>query len=65
MRCTPAPVLRRNQSCFVAMTLATWLLIPEQQAVEVWPATSLDAAPLFPGCRSISAPSGSRACSGR
>jgi Uma2 family endonuclease len=38
-----------------------WLLIPEQQAVEVWPAqgrparldaaTSLDAAPLFPGLR--------------
>jgi Uma2 family endonuclease len=38
-----------------------WLLIPEQQAVEVWPAsgggdphrinaaTSLDAGPLFPG----------------
>ena len=40
-----------------------WLLIPEQQAVEVWPAnagvdpqrinaaTSLDAGPLFPGLR--------------
>jgi Uma2 family endonuclease len=40
-----------------------WLLIPEQQAVEVWPAsgagdpqrieeaTSLDAGPLFPGVR--------------
>ena len=35
-----------------------WLLIPEQQAVEVWPgptrldaATNLDAAPLFPGLR--------------
>ena len=42
-----------------------WLLIPEQQAVEVWPAqgagepaparldaaSSLDAAPLFPGLR--------------
>jgi len=25
-----------------------WLLIPEQQAVEVWPA-SLDASSLFPG----------------
>ncbi len=33
----------------LASALLGWLLIPEQQAVEVWPATSLDAGALFPG----------------
>ena len=54
--------LRRKMATYQANGAQLgWLLIPEQQAVEVWPAsgggdpqridaaTSLDAAPLFPG----------------
>jgi Uma2 family endonuclease len=56
--------LRRKMAAYQANgTQLGWLLIPDQQAVEIWPAigaaepqrvdaaTELEAGPLFPGLR--------------
>jgi Uma2 family endonuclease len=56
--------LRRKMAAYQANGAQLgWLLIPDQQAVEIWPAsnagepqrveaaTELDAGPLFPGLR--------------